>query len=463
LAEETAHDGWVPARLLPTAGIRGQDEQEKRATSALLAVLPAVPAFGHGLLGGMGAPKGRLSCFAEVRLKGQDGKTHIPDGAIVAERAKTRWSCLVEVKTGRATLGADQISRYLDMARDHGFDGLLTISNQILSDPKALPYEVDKRKLGKLTVRHLSWWSVLTEAIVQHRFRGIKDPDQAWLLNELIRYLNDEKSGASGFEGMGEAWVRVREGVRNRTLRPNDPEAKAIAARWEQFVEYLCLNLSQELGVVVRHQRPRGRTADDRVADAARLLATEGALRGAFKVPDAVGPIAVEANLQARQVSSSVEVNAPKDVKRPKARVNWILRQLKDAPDDLRLEVRFAQLRESRSELLGDCRDDPDCLLLQSNPKREPRSFLLARTQVMGRKAGRGDGSFVAETRKQAMSFYRDLVQELRPPAPTAPKLGPSEEEEPAAEESAPSEGQARREKDSSLKSIAALDRYASA
>jgi hypothetical protein len=30
---------WQPARLIPVAGIRGQDEQERRATSALLAVL----------------------------------------------------------------------------------------------------------------------------------------------------------------------------------------------------------------------------------------------------------------------------------------------------------------------------------------------------------------------------------------------------------------------------------------
>jgi hypothetical protein len=54
---------WVPARLIPTAGIRGQEEQEKRATSAFLAVLPAVPDFGHAQLSGLGVPKGRISTF----------------------------------------------------------------------------------------------------------------------------------------------------------------------------------------------------------------------------------------------------------------------------------------------------------------------------------------------------------------------------------------------------------------
>jgi len=48
---------WHPARLIPTAGIRGQEEQEKRATSSLLAVMRAVPEFGHALLKELGAPK----------------------------------------------------------------------------------------------------------------------------------------------------------------------------------------------------------------------------------------------------------------------------------------------------------------------------------------------------------------------------------------------------------------------
>ena len=85
----------MPARLIPTAGIRGQAEQESRATSALLAVLTAVPAFAQRFLKTMGAPGGRVTTYTEVRLKGTDGKTHIPDGAIVVERAGRRWSCLL--------------------------------------------------------------------------------------------------------------------------------------------------------------------------------------------------------------------------------------------------------------------------------------------------------------------------------------------------------------------------------
>src|SRR3954470_15412832 len=111
---------WHPARLIPTVGIRGQEEQEKRATSSLLAVMRAVPEFGHALLKGMGAPKGRIATFAEVRFKDADGKVSIPDGAVVVERGKARWTALVEVKTGTADLAAEQVSRYLDLARENG-------------------------------------------------------------------------------------------------------------------------------------------------------------------------------------------------------------------------------------------------------------------------------------------------------------------------------------------------------
>jgi hypothetical protein len=97
--EPRSAEEWHPARLIPTAGIRGQEEQERRATSSLLAVMGAVPDFGHAILSGVGAPRGRISTFAEVQLKDPDGKLSIPDGAIVVERGKRRWSCRLEVKT----------------------------------------------------------------------------------------------------------------------------------------------------------------------------------------------------------------------------------------------------------------------------------------------------------------------------------------------------------------------------
>ena len=167
-------EGWRYARLIPTYGTRSQQEQEKRATSSLLAVIHGVPEFGHALLRELGAPKApMIETFAEVRLKDADGKTVIPDGAIRCQRAGKAWTCLVEVKTGSARLRDDQVASYLDVGRENGFDGVLTISPQITSEVRESPVAVDKRKLKSTALWHLSWWRILTVAVVQQRARAL--------------------------------------------------------------------------------------------------------------------------------------------------------------------------------------------------------------------------------------------------------------------------------------------------
>jgi hypothetical protein len=413
---------WMPARLIPVAGIRGQDEQEIRAASSLLAVMGAVDEFGKALMKEIGAPAGRISTFTEVPLEAADGKVWRPDGVVAVERGKTSWKCLVEVKTGNVPLGSEQISNYLDLAREHGFQAVLTISNQISGNPVDVPVTVDRRKLRSVELRHLSWWRILTEAIIQHQHRGVRDPDQAWILGELIAYLEHERSGAVGFEDMGQNWVSVRNAARDGTLRPGDERVQDVVNRWEQFVEYLCLGLSQDLGVQVLSAQSKSRDGQSWTDELLKRLEGEGILSSSFKVPGAVGPIEVEADLRARLTRVSVKVGASKEG-RPQTRINWMLRQLRKAPADLRIEVRFARTKESTALLLRDTREDPKALLSPSDPKREPRSFTLSLARPLGTKRGKGERSFVLETRRQVVSFYGDLVEDLTDWRPKAPKL----------------------------------------
>ncbi|MEX2210695.1 MAG: hypothetical protein WD689_02900 [Gaiellaceae bacterium] len=415
-------ESWQPARLIPVAGIRGQEEQERRATSALLAVMGAVSEFGHALLSGLGAPKGRISTFAEIQLKDGEGKVSIPDGAIVVERGNTHWRALVEVKTGSAVLQVDQVSRYLDLARAQGFDAVVTISNQITARPTDSPVAIDKRRLKKVGFYHLSWWRVITEAVLQHRFRGVSDPEQAWILGELIAYLDHENSGASGFQDMGESWVRVRDGARAGTLRVPDKEVRAVAERWEQFVDYLALGLSQDLGHDVEPVRSRKQTLAERLEALVEGLAASGSMTGGVRVPGAIAPLSIHADLKARQLTTGVTVDAPREG-RPTARINWVLRQLSGAPADLRITVGFANVRETTSLLLSEAREYPQRLRSPTDPKREPRTFELAMTQPLGLKSGKGQGSFVRETRRQVIVFYGEIVQNLKPWHARAPKL----------------------------------------
>jgi hypothetical protein len=423
-------DDWLPARLLPTIGIRGQEEQEQRATSVLLAVMHAVPEFGHALLHDLGAPKSpQIDTYTEVRFK-KAAKAVIPDGAIVCERATKAWTCLVEVKTAGAALRAEQVSAYLDVAREHGYAGVLTVSNDITDACDHSPLPMDGRKLKSTKLWHLSWWQIITEAIVLHRHSGISDPDQDWILGELITYLDSSASGAGGFEDMGPNWVSVRDGAPNRALRSSEPGVRDVAIRWDQFVQYLCLGLSQDLGKRVTQVHPRKQHAHARVEAASQVLANDGVLEATIRVPNAAGDVVLRADLRARNTQVAVTVQAPLEG-RPTTRVGWLVRALADARPDLLLSADFPNARQPTTATLAEVRDDRKTLAYPPDPKRPPHDFTVALVRSMGAKRGRGAGSFVNDTRAQVFDFYRDIVQELRrwqAKPPRLPEVPPPED-----------------------------------
>ena len=195
-----------------------------------------------------------------------------------------------------------------------------------------------------------------------------------------------------------------------------------MASRWEQFVEYLALGLRQDLGRNVVDILPKGLNPADRREANVKRLAETGSLQASIRVPDAVAPMDIVADLRMRRLTTSVEVIAPREG-RPKTAVTWLLRQLADAPDSIRLEGRFANTKQTTSMLLKDVREKPEKLLLASDLKREPRSFVIALSKDMGQKRGKGAGSFVLETQQQSVDFYRLVVQRLRSWTATAPKL----------------------------------------
>jgi hypothetical protein len=417
-----AEENWHEARLIPTSGINGADEQERRATSALLAVMTSVREFGRAITTRFGAPAGVVETYIEVPFRLGDER-HIPDGLIRVTRGSRVWTALVEVKTGVNELQAPQLEAYLDIAREQGFDALLTISNQIPAMAGTHPTAVDRRKLRKVALHHLSWTEVLTLAVMQKVHRGVADPDQAWILGELIRYLENPKSGAMQFDDMGASWVPVRESVSHGTLRQSDKGAADVAARWDQLIQYLALRMGRQLGTEVQPALSRKELAEPALRAQAVVtgLAAQGVLSGTLRFPGAVGDVTVGADLRAGRISCSVDIDAPRDG-RQLTRVNWLLRQLKAAPDSVRIDA-FAQYARgaSTSELLRDARANP--ALLVGDGKRDLRTFRITMAGPMGTKRGQGRGSFVTSVVELLETFYGEVVQTVKPWASAAPKL----------------------------------------
>ncbi len=416
-----AEESWHTARLIPTSGIGGAEEQERRATSALLAVMPAVREFGRSVLAPLGAPAGTIETFIEVPFYVGERRVY-PDGLIRVSRGQRRWTALVEVKTGSNQLEAEQLECYLDVAREQGFDAVITVSNQIPAVAGSHPTIVDKRKLKKVALHHFSWTQLLTEAVMQKVHRGVADPDQAWILGEL-RYLEHPRSGAMEFEDMGSSWTGVRDAVVAGTLRSNDKGAAEVASHWDQLMRYACLRLGRQLGVEVQPVLSRKELAEPAIRADALLagLTSRGALDGSLRIPNAVGPITITADLRAGRISAAVDIDAPREGK-PQTRVNWLVRQLKMAPELLRVDCFALHGRgASTSELLKAVRENS--ALLVDDPKREIRTFRLILSGPMGTKRGQGRGSFVTSVLDLLDGFYGEVIQGIKPWAGAPPKL----------------------------------------
>jgi hypothetical protein len=412
---------WNAARLIPTSGINGPEEQERRATSALLAVMASVKEFGRALTTPLGASAGTLATFIEVPFKLGDAKVY-PDGLIQVTRAQKTWTALVEVKTGDNDLATLQLENYLDVARENGFDALITISNQIPPAPGQHPTPVDNRKLRKVSLHHWSWSEVLTQAVMQKEFHGVADPDQAWILGELIRYLEHPRSGALSFHDMGTNWVGLRDSVVSGTIRRTDKGAAEVANRFDALVNFAGLRLGRKLGAQVTPALTKEDAANPavRTATLVESLIAHGTMTAGLRIPNAVAPLIVEANLRSNQVTCHFEIPAPKEG-RPTTRINWLLRQLKDAPGTVRVEAFASRSREGAAALLKDARLDASKLVV--DPSKEIVRFRIAQIQPLGPKRGLGAGSFIDSVLTSIDGVYGDIGQMLKLWTPSAPKL----------------------------------------
>lgn len=350
------------------------------------------------------------------------------------KRGSRTWAALVEVKTGKNSLDPVQLDTYLDIARDQGFQALITISNEIPSYAGEHPTKVDKRKVRNVEIHHWPWTYLLSVAVMQKEHRGVSDSEQAWILGELIRYLEHPRSGALELDDMGGGWVPVRQGVTTGTLRTSDKQAPDVIAKFDALLRFASLRLGRQLGTDVIHVLSRKELLDPSVRARTQLegLVSRGELTGAIRIPGTVGPLHIAADLRAGRLTCYVDVDAPKQG-RPTTRVNWLTRQLKEADGSLRVEAFAVKARgDGAADLLERVREDPGLLVI--DPKKVLRSFRVAMSAPMGAKRGRGRGSFIDSTLDLVDSFYATVMQHLKAWSAAPPRLRETEESAAAPE-----------------------------
>lgn len=425
--------GATPARLIPVKGIGTTKEAEERATSALLAVLGAVRPYSRALLDSLGASRAdraEVRCYTEVRLRHPSGKHIRPDGLIEVSYGSQRpWRVLVEVKTGSSFLRREQVEQYIELARAHDLAGVLTVSNELEPVPGSHPSGIRVPVNSKVLLAHLSWQRLLTAAVTEREHRGVSDPEQAWLLSELIRYLNHPGSGTLAVDDMGGGWASVRDAAKAGTIKQTTRGVKDVVARWSELVRYVSLRLSSATGtdvqlVLTRAQRADGDALECDLMQELCAAETLGRLSSSLRVPDAIGDVVVCADLRAEQIVTSISIDAPED-KGSRGQVGWLLRQLPDGcPGVLSIEVWPQRARQPSAQCtLANARKD-SASLVDGGPASR---FVLELRRPMGRArkdSGRSKG-FAQTVVASVEELYDTTIQHLRPYAARAPRFSP--------------------------------------
>ncbi|WP_039824332.1 TerD family protein [Nocardia testacea] len=414
------NESWQPARLFSVAGVGAGEEQERRATSALVATMQAVRPFARALCARVGAPAGTFEGYFEVQYDRGDGRV-VPDAVFRVARGGRLWTGLLEVKTGNGKLRREQLESYLDVARKKKYDAVISLSNDIPAAAGELPVQVDRRKLTKVALRHLSWAEVSHEARRLLAHGGVEDPLQAWLLGEFLRYLDHPRSGATEFVDMGRHWVAVRDAVTSGTLRGGDQKAAAVAERWVSLSRHLALRLTAELGVTVKHMLPRRHAADPvaRNAAVAERLATDGIFEAVLRIPETAGDLVVVADVRTNRIRCRISVAAPGEGTSSR-RLSWLLKQLEEAPGSVQVEAEFSERGQTTCEHLDTVRAEPR--VLTSGRAGEIVSFTLEQGFPMGSRRSGTAASFISSVTSSVDGFYGRVVQPLREWTPAAPK-----------------------------------------
>lgn len=414
------------ARLIPTLP---DSKKEEKATSCLLATFMVVPEFARQVLSDAGAPVGKrlhIECYTEVIFKSaESGKNSRPDGLIVVKGGSKTWMALIESKIGNNQLSPEQVEDYLDLARKHDIDSVITISNQFATTPTHHPIKINKNKLRTTQLFHFSWLSLVSKAILISDNKAIEDVEQAYILNELVLYLNHDSSGVSALAKMHSDWKEsyndVHQGVK---LGKSADVVRNSVSSWHQLQRYLSIKLSISIGsqVTVHLTRQRANDAEFNLQEDCVTLSQKNFLDTDFVIKNAASNLHFCADFLRRTITISMKLEAPKDKSRATAPINWLTRQLKG------LDIESATVRAHwpgrilmTSASLQDAIENPN-VLLPPGENVLPSYLEVARVIDLSARF-KGAKTFVEDSWSELESFYRDVGQHLSKWVPKAPKI----------------------------------------
>ncbi|MDA3870478.1 MAG: hypothetical protein PF589_11205 [Gammaproteobacteria bacterium] len=422
------------ARLIPVA-----IKPELRNTCVTGAMLMSVDEFAEALLSPLGAPTGKrakVQVWIEpvFRSKNNDNKDR-PDALIIVDNGRRVWRALVEAKAKNVDLNSGQIERYLDIAKEHGIDAVLTLSNQFVATPTQPPCEINRQSLKKAYLYHWSWSYLKTEAKIQLSKSSVSDPDQAYMLNEFVRYLEHDSAGISEFDQMGKEWVEAcKLYFAKSKFDKCSPLGAAVVSDWDELMRCTALLMSRQLetNVTTVLTAKERKSPSDRLKWLQSSFIQTGVLESRLEVPDAASHISIEADLTRRSVTISMTVDAPRDKKRATATVTWLLKQLaKTEHGSIMVVAKWPGRTQDTCADLSMIREDIDALVIDRKGQI-PRAFEIKSVSDLGGKFTQRR-NFVPELVSCVTKYYKAVGQHVVPwqaPPPKPKNIAPVEKVE---------------------------------
>ncbi|WP_193188208.1 hypothetical protein [Nisaea sediminum] len=412
-----------PARLFP---VLSESSKEGRTLSILLACIQSVDEFGRSLLADLGLRVGvraRLETYTEVVLKNGNDKKLRPDGLIVVRTGQKDWSALVEAKVGNNEISKEQLLSYIELAKLNGIDAVITVSNQFAPLPSHHPVDVNASSLKKVQLFHWSWKYIETIGTLLINRDEVADSDHVYILSEMMRFLEHKSAGVQSFDQMPAEWSTVLDFVHSGgRLSARSTDVQSVVGAWYQEVRDLCLILCRRLeeNVEIRVSRAHASDSGERLKHDCEKFAETQTLTAEFSIPNAASNLNLVADFAKRSISASMRVAAPSDKKTTKARVSWLLRQLKSStPDNVYVRLiwpgRGANTQHSLKALLDD-------QAIAEMPGKVATSFEILYVRDLAGQFSRRK-AFIVELEKAVPEFYAQVGEKLKAWQAPAPKL----------------------------------------
>jgi hypothetical protein len=298
------------------------------------------------------------------------------------------------------------------LARANGIDAIITVSNELTSRPQHIPYDVPSEIVGNIELYHWSWPHLVMVAEMLLAEEEDFDEEQHFILEEVVRYLDDETS-EGGFQQMGAGWPHLVERIfSGGNVSGSDPEVVSAIRSWHQQQASICAWLGRELQrhVSLELNRSHRESQSIRLLEDAEDFVTTNQLRASFHSPALARPIEIVADAVRRNVTCRCSISAPEDRRRYQSRVSWLLEQLPET-----------SVGDTMVHITWD-NDEDTCVALRKLRRNEnegrvegalPVSFALSRSFNLADRFG-GPRIFVESVDTAVSTFCDTIARHLR-------------------------------------------------